>query len=87
MSTLGVPSPMSKVFPPAYSAFVPLAGATTILLESLAGNYSSEPPTALTKFTGRSGDVLLVAVCKPPDLLAFSYGNCDATLVTAGYAH
>jgi len=48
---------MSKVFPPAYSTFVPLAGATTILLESLAGNYSSEPLTVLTRFLGRSGDV------------------------------
>jgi len=48
---------MSKVFPPAYSTFVPHAGATTILLESLAGNYSSEPPTVLTRFPGRSGDV------------------------------
>ena len=43
--------------------------------------------------------MLLVAVCKPPDLLAFpddlypsdllalSYGDYDETLVTAGCAH
>ena len=60
---------------------------------------TSEPLTVLTEFTGRSDDVLLVATCKPPELLAFlgdlsppdllalSYGDCDVTLVTAGYAH
>ena len=43
--------------------------------------------------------MLLVASCKPPELLAFlgdlsppdllalSYGDCVATLVTAGHAH
>ena len=43
--------------------------------------------------------MLLVVLCKPPDLLAFpddlspsdllalSYGDWDVTLVTAGYAH
>jgi len=78
---------------------MPHAGATIILLNLRAWNYSYEPPTALTKFTGGSGDVLLVAVCKPPDLLAFPgdlspsdllalpYGDCDVTLVTAGCAH
>ena len=71
MSTQGILSLMSKVFPLTHSTFMPHAGATIILLNLHAWNYSSEPPTALTRFTGRSGDVLLVAVCKPPDLLAF----------------
>ena len=43
--------------------------------------------------------MLLVATCKPPELLAFfgdlsppdllalSYGDCDVTLATAGNAH
>ena len=78
---------MCKVFPPTHSTFMPHVGATIVLLNLHAWNYPSEPSTALTKFAGRPGDVLLVAVCKPPDLLAFSYGDCDATLVTAGYAH
>ena len=78
---------------------MPHAGATIVLLNLRAWNYPSEPSTTLTKFTGRSGNVLLVAACKPPDLLAFpgdlwssdllalSYGDYDVTLVTAGYAH
>ena len=90
---------MSKVFPPTHSTFMPHAGATIVLLNLHAWNYPSEPSTALTKFAGRSGDVLLVAACKPPDLLAFpgdlwssvllalSYGDCDVALVIAGYAH
>jgi len=64
---------------------MPQAGATIVLLNLHAWNYPSKPSTALTKFAGRPDDVLLVAVCKPPDLLTFSYGDCDATLVTAGY--
>ena len=78
---------MSKVFPPTHSTFMPHAGATNILLNLHAWNYSSEPPTILTKFTGKPGDVLLVAVCKPLDLLAFPYGDCDVTLVSAACAH
>ena len=50
---------------------MPHAGATIVLLNLHAWNYPSEPSTALAKFTGRFGDVLLVAVCKPSDLLAF----------------
>ena len=78
---------MCKVFPPTHSTFMPYAGATIVLLNLHAWNYPSEPSAALAKFTGRSGDVLLVAACEPPDLLAFSYGDCDVTLVIAGYAH
>ena len=87
MSTLGILSLMCKVFPPTHSTFMPQTAATIVLLNLHAWNYPSEPSTALTKFAGRPGDMLLMAVCKPPHLLAFSYGDCDATLVTVGYAH
>jgi len=46
------------------------AGATIILLNLHAWTYSSEPPAASTEFTGRSGDVLLVAMS---DHLIFHY--------------
>jgi len=58
--------------PPNLLGLMPHAGATIVLLNLHALNYPFELSTALTKFTGRSGDVLLVAACKPPDLLAFS---------------
>jgi len=72
MSTLGVPSRMSKVFPPAYLTFVPHAGATTILLDLLVGHYSSKPPTVLTRFPERSGDVPPIGDVWPLDLPLFN---------------
>ena len=86
MSTLGVPSPMSKVFPPAYSTFVPHAGATTILLDLLAGNYSSEPPTVLTRFPGRSGDVPPLAM-SDHSIFHCLTRRCHTNPTTTGYVH
>ena len=48
----------------------PHAGATTILLNLHVWTYFSELPAALTKLTGRFGDVLLVAMS---DHLIFHY--------------
>ena len=99
MSPLGILSLMGNLFPSTHSAFTPHAGAIVILLNLHAWDYPSEPLIVLTELTRRSGDVLLVATCKPPELLAFlgdlsppdllalSYGNCIATLATAGHAH
>ena len=70
MSTLGIPSFMSKLFPPTHSSFTPHAGVTVVLLNLHAWTYSSEPPTALTKFTGKLGDVLLAVMS---DHLIFHY--------------
>ena len=86
MSTLGVPSPMSKVFPPAYSTFVPHAGATTILLDLLAWNYSSELPTVLTRFPGRSGGVPPLAMSDHPILHCLTR-RCHTNPETTGYVH
>jgi len=70
MSTMGILSLMSEVFPPTHSTFTPHAGATIVLLNLHVWNYSSKPPTVLTKFTGRPDDVLLVAMS---DHLIFHY--------------
>ena len=86
MSTLGIPSLMSKLFPPTRSTFTPHVGVTIVLLNLLAWTYSPEPPTALTKFTEKPGDVLLAAMS---DHLIFHYLTCrwHTNPATTDYVH
>ena len=77
---------MSRVFPPAYPTFMPHVGATTILLNLLAGNYSSVLPTTLTRFTGRSGDVPPCGDVRPP-ILHCLIRRCHIIPATTDYAH
>jgi len=86
MSTMGVPSLVSKAFPPAYSTFMPHDGATIILLNLLAWNYSSVPPTAYSRFTGRSGDVPLVAMSDHP-IFHCLIRRCHTKPATTDYVH
>ena len=80
------PSGWASCFPPAYLTFVPHAGATTILLDLLAGNCSSEPPTVLTRFPGRSGDVPPLAM-SDHSIFHCLTRRCHRNPATTGYAH
>jgi len=86
MSTLGVLSSISKVFSPAHSTFMPHAGATLILLNLLAWNYSSESPAAFTKFTGTCGDVLIAAMSDHPTFHHLT-SRCHTIPATTDHVH
>ena len=62
MSTLEILPLMGKLFPSTHSTFTPHVVVTIVLLNLRAWTYSSKPPAASTKLTGRCGDVLLVAM-------------------------
>jgi len=60
---------MSKLFPPTHLTSMLHADVTIIFTELTRMNLP-EPPTTSTKFTGKFGDVPLVAI---PDHLIFHY--------------
>jgi len=86
MSTLGILLLMGKLSPLTHMTFTPYVGATTTLPKLYAWTYSSEPPATSTKFTGRSGDVLLAATS---DHLITRYltRRWHTNLATTDYVH
>ena len=85
MSTLGIQSSMSKLFPPTHLTSMLHADVTIIFTELTRMNLP-EPPTTSTKFTGKFGDVPLVAI---PDHLIFHYltHRWYENLATTDYVH